>query len=803
MNRTRVALKRKRFLQKSDVLRKPSGPRPVWPRRLDWTAASTPRARDSALRPATMRGLRAARLQTRAFAWAACSLLSCVLAQTPGASPRSPLFPGFSTEAPPRDASGEGDFGALGAFDTARSRVRIPASDGTAPPLAGVPDLAGETGEVLCTHPVVGETRKRNANALFPLVLYLHPTHGLVFEGWIAQNDAMLRVLASRGFVVCAPTIVGARDGRGPDSPVVGGLFPGEQHTAAVIERRVYPRLLAFAPRAAAHLVRMSLTGSPSDLSHDSGHSTRPSSNRSSALSFPESLARVIDPSRIAFAGFSSGAALAIYAADAAEQTWPGATRAVVALAPTIGDFDFARTQFEGRAKRTRVPMLLVAGAEDGMGGLEGLVELGDAATRAPRVGVAVAGASHCHLYIPVGSECDWYDAFNDQGGIGKLGRFAASAFLHAYMGFPHAAAANDKDAAAFFSAEQKKAIDVAWGGSEALNFVGAGAWNARVLVEPLVELGLLKPEGKTKGTTASYAYDPLNDAWTATVPLRVAAKEKRCLTEARVMEVSGTSLRAFLDAGRVKTNATAYPAQPIGASVLVFPSLPERDDRVVDLVLEWRADKIVRAKSDKRGVANPELAHDLTRRNRRLLGGEQKRLPFRGEAEDVREASRVGKPDEDPHISADVFVDGVKDVFFLPAETTVKTFGLSPLPDTDYRYEPAFGASPNDDELDSTPDREIVRTEKVRVRALDACDGGTAAFLTLEVAPPRRDARNDASRYSESDDYAVGAFGARRETAPLDDAPEANASATSWEDALFRETAFSARPSRWDPLSG
>ena len=375
----------------------------------------------------------------------------------------------------------------------------------------------------------------------------------------------------------------------------------------------MYPRLLAFAPRAAAHLVRMSLTGSPSDLSHDSGHSTRPSSNRSSALSFPESLARVIDPSRIAFAGFSSGAALAIYAADAAEQTWPGATRAVVALAPTIGDFDFARTQFEGRAKRTRVPMLLVAGAEDGMGGLEGLVELGDAATRAPRVGVAVAGASHCHLYIPVGSECDWYDAFNDQGGIGKLGRFAASAFLHAYMGFPHAAAANDKDAAAF-SAEQKKAIDVAWGGSEALNFVGAGAWNARVLVEPLVELGLLEPIlGKTKRTTASYAYDPLNDAWTATVPLRVAAKEKkkRCLTEARVMEVSGASLRAFLDAGstRVKTNNTAYPAypaQPVGASVLVFPSIPERDDSVVDLILEWRADEI--AKRDKRitVVANP-----------------------------------------------------------------------------------------------------------------------------------------------------------------------------------------------------
>ena len=740
-----------------------------------------------------MRGARAARLRARAFAWAACSLLSCVLAQTPGGSPLSPLFPGFSTEAPPRDASGEGDFGALGAFDTARSRVRIPATDGTAPPLAGVPDLGGETGEVLCTHPVVGETRKRNANALFPLVLYLHPTHGLVFEGWIAQNDAMLRLLASRGFVVCAPTIVGARDGRGPDSPVVGGLFPGEQHTAAVIERRVYPRLLAFAPRAAAHLVRISLTGGSSDLSGHSGHSSPPS-NRSSSPSFPENLARVIDPSRIAFAGFSSGAALAIYAADAAEQTWPGATRAVVALAPTIGDFDFARTQFESRAKQTRVPMLLVAGAEDGMGGLEGLVELGDAATNAPRVGVAVAGASHCHLYIPVGSECDWYDAFNDQGGIGKLGRFAASAFLHAYMGFP--------GAVSFSSAEQKKikAIDVAWGGSETLNRFGAGAWNARVLVEPLVELGLRGPEGKFKGTTASYAYDPTHDAWTATVPLRVAAKEKRCLTEARVMEVSGTSLRAFLDAGRVNENATAYayPAQPVGASVLVFPN-DERDDRVVDLVLEWRAD----ARGDARRFANPEL-RDVPRGNRRLLSGAGERLPVDRVRREVEDDALKGKTD--PRASADVFVDGVKDVFFShpPAETTVRAFGLSPGPDTDYPYEPR-ATSPNDGELDSTPGR-VGSTEKVRVRALDACDGGTAAFLTLEVAPPRlaqKKKKNDSSHDSESDDYAVGAFGARQETAPLEDAPEANASATSWTDASARETASSARPSRWDPLSG
>lgn len=317
-----------------------------------------------------------------------------------------------------------------------------------------------------------------------------------------------------------------------------------------------------------------------------------------------------------------------------------------------------------------------------------------------------------------------------------------------------------------------------------------------------MVELGLRGPEGKTKGTTASYAYDPTHDAWTATVPLRVTAKEKRCLTEARVMEVSGTSLRAFLDAGRVNENATAYayPAQPVGASVLVFPN-DERDDRVVDLVLEWRAD----ARGDARGFANPEL-RDVPRGNRRLLGGAGERLPFDRVRREAEDDALKGKTD--PRASADVFVDGVKDVFFSPehppAETTVRAFGLSPGPDTDYPYEQR-ATSPNDGELDSTPGR-VGSTEKVRVRALDACDGGTAAFLTLEVAPPRlAQEKNDASQnfFSESDDYAVGAFGARQETAPLEDAPEANASATSWTDALARETASSARPSRWDPLSG
>ena len=740
-----------------------------------------------------MRGVQlAARPRALAFVSAACSLLSCALAQTPGASPLAPLFPGFSTEAPSSDASsGTGDFGALGAFDTARSRVFIPATDGTAPPVAGVPDLGGEQGEVLCTHPVVagGARDDSEPDVLFPLVLYLHPTHGLVFEAWIAQNDAMLRLLASRGFVVCAPTMVGSRDGEGAESPIVGGLFPGAQHTAAVIERRVYPRTLAFAARAAPQLLRLGRV--------EKGFSSNDGSSFERFKSERALLSRRTDPSRVAFAGFSAGAALATYAADALDRVWPGATRAVVALAPTVGDFQFARSKFDLAAEQMRVPTMLVAGAADGMGGLTGLAALGDALARAPRVGVAVAGATHCHLYIPLGSECDALDAANDAGGIGKLGRFVTSAFLHAYLkeGFPEGPEGRTQKTAA---------IDVVWGGADALNRAGAGAWNARVVVEPLVELGLGGRDHGARVATASYAYDPVHDALTARVPLRVAAKERGCLTEARVVRVASDEfprktdappsfLRAFLDANDANGG---YPPQPIGVSVLVFPRVFERDDRVeyvtelddtsrsVDLVLEWRADAF--------DARDPAPLRDPARGGRRLLGGAGD-----PKADDVYRETSETFPTSFP--TSDVFVDG--EVAWPSsdpqAETMVRAFGL------EGEFEGATPETKTNDSILLKP------SETVRVRALDACDGGTAAFLTLEVASPSLARTHRTTSFDESDDYAVGAFGARRKrntadiiippvSSPETDGSETVASATSWEDALVRETA-----SRWDAFSG
>ena len=346
-------------------------------------------------------------------------------------------------------------------------------------------------------------------------------------------------------------------------------------------------------------------------------------------------------------------------------------------------------------------------------------------------------------------------------------------------------------------------AIDKAWGGAEALNRAGAGAWNARVLVEPLVELGLGGHARGGRVATASYAYDPVHDAWTARVPLHVAAKARGCLTEARVVRTASDEqppktdapsfLRAFLDANDADGG---YPPQPIGVSVLVFPNVfpnenvTERDEsRTVDLVLEWRADAF--------GARDPARLRDPAFGGRRLLGGAgdpQADGAYRETDRGMDRETSEAFPRRARSITSDVFVDG--EVAWPPsdpmAETMVRAFGLE--------FE-----TPETKTNDSTVLKPVLKpSETVRVRALDACDGGTAAFLTLEVAPPRLVRTHRMMSFDESDDYAVGAFGANPANPEPVSSPETDsgsetvASATSREDALVRETA-----SRWDAFSG
>jgi dienelactone hydrolase len=292
--------------------------------------------------------------------------------------------------------------------------------------------VAGEEGELLVHYPI--------GSGPFPVVLYMHPTHGLFFSGWAAQNGDMLRLLASRGLVVVSPVRVGSMGGVDAAAPILGVLLPGAQNSAAVIEQRVYPRLQAFILHALMQVCRRS----------------------EEDATFFAPLYGTLDTTHVAIMGFSSGAVLAVYAAEESQRTWPARVRAVVALAPTV-DFE----QYDSRATDLKVPLLLTAGRNDGMGGLAGMLVVGNVSTSAPRVAMVAEGGTHCHLYIPRFSQCKLPG--EDVGHMAALDRAATSAFLALYL---------QGDAGA---------ADFTWGGAEAIN--ARGLWSVAVTSVPLVEL--------------------------------------------------------------------------------------------------------------------------------------------------------------------------------------------------------------------------------------------------------------------------------------------------------------------------
>ena len=560
-------------------------------------------------------------------------------------------------------------YGDPGEFPVSTTRVRLSASaGGEAPTSGGTPDLAGEEGEVVVHYPAAFDSEDA-PSAPVPdgrrghvLALYQHPTHGYTLEAWTSRNDAMLRLLASRGVVVCSPVRVGALDGDGASVPILGGLIPGAQRSREVIDARVYPRLQSFALRVLSAVARLSETDR-SFILHDA-----------------------IDVRAAAFVGFSAGAALAVYAAEASQTLWPGAVRAVVALAPTTGDSREALQELRRRAPRLEIPIALVSGREDTMGGFDGLVALGDGASRAPRVGIVAEGATHCHVYIPFGSQCASPRA--DLGAVAALDRHVASAFILAY-------AEGDANAA-----------DAVWSGASAMNAIGP--WNVAVKTEPMVELSVRVPgddldRAGDGSASVTYAFDPRKKAWVTRLPIRAVALRAmedttgirnvarcECPVEVRVTRVDAErddsdefsdEFSAFVDARRLSSG----PAHASGRTVVArCPRVNDSNAPNVELALEW-------------GFASTSTP--LRARGRRLAS----------EDDDVGVATRVVS-------SVSVSFDVVGDVF-RPAssatdEAVVRAQGV--------------GSSPVD-----------ARARLVRLRSRNVCDAGSAAYAVVRASPP------------------------------------------------------------------
>lgn len=646
-------------------------------------------------------------------------------------------------------------FARLGPFDAATVRVPVPRSDGDARTTpGGVPDVPGEEGEVLCHYPTPrvpgdradaprgGGAQSRASSppppaslpspegsgkkTKLPLALFLHPTHGYSFETWASRNAPLLELLASRGIVTCSPTRVGAPNGEEDEAPIAGGLLPGAQTSRRVVRSRVYPRLKDFALRALTHVLRLS------EISGDRD---------------PFVLDGALDPRSVAVMGFSAGGPLALYAAEASQRLWPGAVKAAVAIAPTVGVSEWALDQFEREAPELAIPTLLIAGSDDAMGGLDGLIAFGDKADKAPRVGVVARGATHCHLYIPVGSQCGAVPGA-DQGGAYALDRHLVTAFLEAYL-------KGDRDAA--------KAV---WAGAEAINAAGRGRWDVRAKTVPNVEVKVAAEDRSQRGADArserpsdtsravAYRFDPRRQAWTARVPLAAFAETdavtfKRdvggfaferacaCPVELRVERVSSAEGRegedgrdhsyedddsyshsyssssrsgsssASLFAARLDANRLSRgPAQALGASVVAHCAKSNRRGAAnVELVLEWAAGSLARLGSDR---------------------GDQ-------------EATAMGErgPNDDSDSSRGPPIVEVRGYVPWPPERD--TDEVMVRAQQQRRRRTDGGHDPDGASVEPEPSPRLVR-----LSARNLCDGASVAYAVVRVSPPVLRARGE-----------------------------------------------------------
>ena len=245
----------------------------------------------------------------------------------------------------------------------------------------------------------------------FPLVAFVHPLYGSTLEQWVSRNDALLRHMASHGYVVltslwvpgeCGIAGVSAADGVTPCSGLPPGQYPLETYLRVA---RHTERVLKY--------VNGGNVGWLKGAGGGDGRSAFPS---------------------IGIVGYSVGGALAAWLAERAHHQPTATTRvdAVVALAPTVGRDEAAG----GNGARglfvnvsNAVPHLILVGNEDGMGGRDGTKVLYTESRNAPRVAVELVGATHCFVPFPLASECGLMS-----GRQQRSARWMTVAFLNNYL---------------------------------------------------------------------------------------------------------------------------------------------------------------------------------------------------------------------------------------------------------------------------------------------------------------------------------------------------------------------------------
>eukprot|EP00237_Pycnococcus_provasolii_P001059 CAMPEP_0119191652 /NCGR_PEP_ID=MMETSP1316-20130426/2390_1 /TAXON_ID=41880 /ORGANISM="Pycnococcus provasolii, Strain RCC2336" /LENGTH=709 /DNA_ID=CAMNT_0007186709 /DNA_START=174 /DNA_END=2303 /DNA_ORIENTATION=- len=230
-----------------------------------------------------------------------------------------------------------------------------------------------------------------------PILYYVHPIYRLPLEDLVnTHNRAWLESFASQGFIVLCSLRLRS-----------SGL--------RALPERGYDKETFQEPGEHA-LATLSLVCQQQQQGGASG---------SSAVI--NEVVRRIDCSNVGIIGYSVGGAEAVRVADKMEDAYtkwalsssssrrqfatpkPPRVRGVVSVAPTIGIRlpygTGAREELLDGRKNKRTPILLVAGADDKRGGLEGASDL-YASSKSPRVMQTLAKATHCFISL-LGAECE------------------------------------------------------------------------------------------------------------------------------------------------------------------------------------------------------------------------------------------------------------------------------------------------------------------------------------------------------------------------------------------------------------
>jgi hypothetical protein len=323
-------------------------------------------------------------------------------------------------------------------FGNTREDVPIPKSTaGQASTNSGFDTFHREEGVVQLFFP---RGAPESVRTKFPLVYLCTPIHGFTFRRWTEiMQPSLINFLTSHGFAVVAPSSIGERDS--PDE-VLGAIMPDrDSQSNGVSLEEVAKRYVNFTVASFSYLTNDFFGIETSKKNNDEyvpGETILDTARRNYRTRMYTLYSRV-DVENTAMIGFSVGGAVAAYSGSILKSRNQMNLKMSFLLAPTIGERPGAARKVglelwnRYHSGLQNNPNVIVAGSEDGMGGLSSSRAFYYEAEKLEALLVEIRFATHCHFPVLM-SECNFLNVQEDIGGIRAFDLALANAAFQHYL---------------------------------------------------------------------------------------------------------------------------------------------------------------------------------------------------------------------------------------------------------------------------------------------------------------------------------------------------------------------------------